>query len=114
MGGDADFSGNASDLLGGLVARDGDIRRNGVLEFEGKRNGLAELLVLEEEVGGLDNVLEQHGNGHGADTSRNRSDDGSDLRSSVEVDVTDKALARLLGSIRDEVGTNVNDDSTLL
>ncbi|PMB72907.1 hypothetical protein BM221_000324 [Beauveria bassiana] len=98
VGSDADLGGDASDLLGSLGARNGN------------RNSLAELLVLEEDIGGLDNIFKEHSDGHGPDTARNGGDDRGDLGSRLKVDVADETLTRLLASVRYEVGANIDND----
>lgn len=79
--------------------------------MQGKRNSLPDLLLLEEVVCSLDNVLQEHGNGHGTNAARNWSDDGGDLGGGVELDVTHESLTGLAGRVGDVVGSNINDDS---
>lgn len=82
--------------------------------MKGEGHSLPKLLILEKAVCSLDNVLQQHGNGHGANTAWNGGNDGSDLNGRVEVDVTYKSLAGLACSIGNVVGSYIDDNSTRL
>ena len=113
-GGKTNLGGNLGDGLGSLGSRNINIGRNGFLQLQREGNGSSLLLVLEVESSGLDDVLQKHGNGHGTNTAGNRSDGGSDLGGRLELDVTNQADTGLLGSVLNVVGTDINDDSTLL
>lgn len=76
-----------------------DEPRNLLLHLEVERNDLASTSDLELTLGSLESVVHEHGDGHGSDSSGNRGDVGSDGGSGSVVDVTNKALTRLLGCI---------------
>lgn len=76
-----------------------------------ERNGLPDLFLLEKVVSSLDNVLQEHGNGHGTNAARNGSDDGSDLGGGIELDVTHESLTGLARRVGDVVGSHIDDNS---
>lgn len=113
-GRETNFGANLSDGLGSLGSGNGDIGRNGLLQLQGKRDRSPLLLVLEVESSGFNDVLQKHGDGHRTDAAGNRSNGGSNLGGRLELDVTDQADARLLGSVLDVVGADINDNGALL
>lgn len=82
--------------------------------MQGKRNGLSDLFLLEKRVCGLDNVLQQHSNSHGPNTTGNWGDDGGDFGSGLELDITHESLTGLARGIRNVVGSHINNNSTRL
>ena len=59
---------------------------------------------------GLQRVVEEHGDGHGADAAGDGGDEGGHLAHAVEVDVPDEALALGAVGVRDAVDADVDDD----
>src|SRR5260370_29967758 len=58
---------------------------------------------------GLNGVVEQHRDGHGADAARHGRDGGRDLLRLLEFHVSDEAISLLAGWIVDAVHTDVDD-----
>ena len=71
--------------------------------------GTTKLLTLLGDSGGSGDVVEEHGDGHGADASGDGGDGGGDLLDGFEIYVSDESVASFSCGVVDSIDSDVDD-----
>ena len=70
------------------------------------------MALLRDTLGRVENILNQHGNGHGTNSTGDGGNLGSNLDSRAVLNITNKSFTGLFGGIGNVVDTDINDNGT--